>query len=242
MTERQNQPSPLDPAPGPQATSETDWTNGTSPVDDSLPPVRRRYLTALVPGIAVLVWLVDQGTKALAVARLTGRGRIEIIGDAFSFQLVRNPGAAFSMATGATWVLTVIALVVVVTIVRIARRLGSTGWAVALGLLLGGAIGNLTDRLTRAPGFFRGHVVDFMEFPHWPVFNVADSCISVAAVLIALLSLRGIGIDGRVQLSRDSHVDSHVDAVTNAVTNPGTSDPGTNPGVDPGPDRGVDRG
>jgi signal peptidase II len=193
MTERLNQPSPIDPEPG------TNRANG----DAGGPPVRRPYLFALVPAIAVVVWAVDQGTKALAVAKLTGRGRIEIIGDALSFELTRNGGAAFSMATGATWILTIVALVVVVTIIRIARRLGSIGWAVAFGLLLGGAIGNLTDRLTRAPGFFRGHVVDFVEFPHWPIFNVADSCISVAAVLIALLSLRGIGIDGRRQLRED---------------------------------------
>ena len=137
------------------------------------------------------------------MAKLTGRSRVEIIGDAFSFQLTRNPGAAFLIETGATLIFTIIALVVVVTIVRIARRLGSVGWAVALGLLLGGAAGNLTDRLIRSPGFFRGHVVDFMEFPHWPIFNVADSCISVAAVLIGLLSIRGVGIDGHVQARDD---------------------------------------
>jgi signal peptidase II len=92
----------------------------------------------------------------------------------------------------------------VVTIIRFARRLGSLGWAVALGLLLGGALGNLTDRLFRAPGFFRGHVIDFLEWPHWPVFNLADSCIVTAAALIALLSLRGIGIDGQRVTPRGS--------------------------------------
>jgi signal peptidase II len=101
------------------------------------------------------------------------------------------------MATGATWLLTVVAIAVVVVIVRISRRLGSRGWAAALGFLLGGALGNLTDRLVRPPGVFRGHVIDFLEFPHWPIFNLADSSITVAAVLIALLSLAGIGIDGR---------------------------------------------
>lgn len=155
-----------------------------------------RRLAAMVALIAVTVWGVDQASKVLAVHQLTGRGRVDLVGDLFGLLLVRNSGAAFSMATGATWVLTVIALAVVVTIVRVARRLGSVGWSVALGLLLGGATGNLTDRLFREPGFFRGHVVDFLQFPHWPVFNVADSCIVTSAVLIALLSVRGIGIDG----------------------------------------------
>jgi signal peptidase II len=159
-------------------------------------PANRRLIVA-VAVIAVLVLLLDQGSKALAVHQLTGRGRVEVIGSLFGLELVRNGGAAFSMATGATWVLTVVALVVVVTIIRFARRLGSRGWTLALGLLLGGALGNLTDRLFRAPGFFRGHVIDFLEWPHWPVFNLADSCIVTAALLIALLSLRGIGIDGQ---------------------------------------------
>jgi signal peptidase II len=86
---------------------------------------------------------------------------------------------------------------VVVAIIRISRNLGSRGWTLALGLLLGGALGNLGDRLFRAPSFFHGHVIDFLEFPHWPIFNLADSSIVTAAVLIALLSVRGIGIDGR---------------------------------------------
>jgi signal peptidase II len=168
-------------------------------------PVNRR-LTVWVALIAVLVLLLDQGSKALAVRELTGRDRVDLIGNLFGLTLVRNGGAAFSMATGATWVLTLVALVVVVTIIRVARRLGSRGWTIALGLLLGGALGNLTDRLFRAPGFFRGHVIDFLEWPHWPVFNLADSCIVTAALLIALLSLRGIGIDGQRVVARGTTV------------------------------------
>ena len=79
----------------------------------------------------------------------------------------------------------------------VSRRLGSALWAVALGLLLAGVAGNLTDRLFREPGPMRGHVVDFLRFPHWPIFNVADVCINVAAVLIVVQALRGIGVDGR---------------------------------------------
>jgi signal peptidase II len=176
---------PVTPASG--ATPEP--TTGSESAPSRLPAI-----TAL---IAVLVLLADQGAKHLAVDRLTGRGRVDVLGDLFGFRLIRNSGAAFSIGTGATWVLTAIALVVVVVIVRISRRLGSRGWTLALGLVLGGALGNLSDRLFRAPSFFHGHVVDFLELPHWPIFNLADMSIDTGAVLIALLSLRGIGIDGR---------------------------------------------
>lgn len=140
---------------------------------------------------------LDQVTKVLVVALLEPGEVVRVLGPVLQLRLLRNPGAAFSLATGATWVFTVIAVVVVVAVVRSARRLGSRGWAVALGLLLAGATGNLLDRLLRAPGFGRGHVVDFLELPHWPVFNVADSAICTAAALVAVLALRGVEIDGR---------------------------------------------
>ena len=178
---------PVTPASGPTAEPSAEPVAG---------PVRNR-LPALTALIAALVLLADQAAKYLAVDRLTGRGRVDVLGDLFGFRLIRNSGAAFSIGTGATWVLTAVALVVVVVIIRISRRLGSRGWTVALGLVLGGALGNLSDRLFRAPSFFHGHVVDFLELPHWPIFNLADMSIDTGAVLIALLSLRGIGIDGR---------------------------------------------
>jgi signal peptidase II len=130
-------------------------------------------------------------TKAVAAAQLAGRGPVEVLGPLLRLDLVHNPGAAFGIAGGATALFSVIAVAVVVVIARTARTLRSTPWAVALGLLLGGAVGNLTDRLLREPGVLRGRVVDFLELPHWPVFNVADMGISCAAVLIALLTLRG---------------------------------------------------
>jgi len=157
----------------------------------------RSRLPWLVPAIAVVVLLADQASKWAAVHELADRGRVDVIDGVLWLHLTRNAGAAFSMATGATWLLTIVALVVVVAIIRISRNLGSRGWALALGLLLGGALGNLGDRLFRAPSFFHGHVIDFLEFPHWPIFNLADSSIVTAAALIALLSVRGIGIDGR---------------------------------------------
>jgi signal peptidase II len=156
----------------------------------------------MVALIAVVVLATDQVSKNLAVQHLSGGERIDLIGSLFGLRLTRNPGAAFSMATGSTWIFTIIATVVVIVIVRMSSRLASYGWALAFGLLLGGALGNLTDRLTREPGFARGHVVDFLEFPHWPIFNVADCCVVSAAALIALFSLTGLGMDGQ-RVGRD---------------------------------------
>lgn len=157
----------------------------------------RRAYTLAVPLIALVVLGLDQLTKYLAVEHLTGSGRVDLVGDLFGFYLIRNPGAAFSLATGSTWIFSVVAVAVSVFIIRISRTLGHWGWAVALGLLLGGAVGNLTDRIFREPGLFRGHVVDFLQLPHWPIFNLADSAITCAAVLIAVLSVIGISTDGR---------------------------------------------
>lgn len=168
-------------------------------LDDAVPqiPHRRRRLVLALTALSACVYVLDQVTKVLAVNRLEPGVSVEVVGEWLRLTLTRNPGAAFSLATGMTWVLTVIAIGVVVVVVRSARRLGSRGWAVALGLLLGGALGNLTDRLLRAPGVGRGHVVDFLQLPNWPVFNIADMAIVSAAVLIALLGFRGIGVDGQ---------------------------------------------
>ncbi|GAB3687692.1 signal peptidase II [Angustibacter aerolatus] len=158
---------------------------------------RRRPLTVALVVLTLAVLAVDQATKALAVARLRPDDPVPLVGELLQLHLIRNPGAAFSLGTGATWVLTVVAAVIVVVVVRSARRLGSRAWAVALGLLLGGALGNLVDRLVRTPGLGRGHVVDFIAYGHLFIGNVADVAIVVAAALMALLSLRGVGLDGR---------------------------------------------
>ncbi|WP_052366886.1 signal peptidase II [Paraoerskovia marina] len=155
----------------------------------------RRSLVAWTVSLAVLVLVVDQVTKIWAENALAGEGRIPLVGDLLGLVLVYNPGAALSIGTGMTWVLTVLVVVVVAVIIRSLRRLGSLGWAIALGLLLGGAVGNLVDRLTNEPGFARGHVVDFIDYGVF-VGNVADIAIVAAAVLIAILALRGVGIDG----------------------------------------------
>src|SRR6201991_1957497 len=156
----------------------------------------------LLAVIAVLVLAADIITKTVAVAQLENRAPLELLGGLVYLQLVRNPGAAFSLATGYTWVLTIVACAVVVVIIRVARRLRSTGWAIALGLVLGGALGNLTDRIFRAPGPLQGHVVDIVSLlaPDgrvWPVFNMADSSIVCGGILLVLLALTGRELDGR---------------------------------------------
>lgn len=161
----------------------------------------RRGLRLLLVATTALVLLLDQTTKYLVVARLQENVPVTLISGWLELRLIRNPGAAFSLSTGTTWIFTIIAIVVSVVILRISRRLGSRGWALALGLLLGGAVGNLIDRLFRAPGVGRGHVVDFihyLKFPFmdFPIFNVADSCIVTAAFLIALLGFFNITVDG----------------------------------------------
>lgn len=152
---------------------------------------RRRAWPVLVVA-AVVALLLDLVSKITVVAVMTPGEPVPWLGDWGRFLLVRNPGAAFSMATGMTWVLTVVALVVVIGIIRYGRRLTSMWWALGLGLVLGGALGNLVDRFFRAPGPMRGYVVDFLSFGGFPVFNLADSAITVGAVLLVALTVFGV--------------------------------------------------
>ena len=167
-------------------------------LSDAAPPSRRarKGLLVVLVVVAAGVYALDQVTKALAVDRLSSGRTVPLLGDLLQLRLIRNPGAAFSFATGMTWVLTLVALVVVVVVVRSSRRLGSLSWALALGLLLGGALGNLTDRLVREPGFGRGHVVDFIAYWHLFIGNMADIAIVGAAGLVLLLGVRGTTLDG----------------------------------------------
>ena len=152
--------------------------------------------TWLLAVVAAVVLILDVVTKILVVAELEGRRTLEVLGGQLLIRVTRNSGAAFSFAEGYTIVFTAVAIVVVVVIVRISRRLRSPAWAVSLGLLLGGATGNLVDRLLRSPGPGRGAVVDFLDFQVWPSFNVADSGIVVGGLLAVLLSFRNVEVDG----------------------------------------------
>lgn len=142
--------------------------------------------------VAATILVLDQVTKALAVAHLEGQPPVEVIGSLLRLTFVRNPGAAFSLAGSYTVVISVLAVGVSFFIVRTARTLSSTWWAVVLGGILGGALGNLGDRLFRSPAPFRGHVVDFLALPSWPVFNVADMALVGSAILAVVLSLLGV--------------------------------------------------
>jgi signal peptidase II len=145
----------------------------------------------------VAVFVADLVSKTIVVATLSDRAPLRLLGGLLTLRELRNSGAAFSIGTSVTVVFTLIALGVIVAILRTARRLRSIPWAITLGLLLGGATGNLGDRLFRSPGFLRGDVVDWIELPHWPVFNVADASIVCGGVLAVLLAARGISLDGR---------------------------------------------
>ena len=151
----------------------------------------------VLAGTALLGIGVDQATKALMVATLEGKPPVRVIGQVLTIDVRRNSGAAFSFAPAATVLFTCMAVAVAVLIVIEAPRLRSVGWAVALGLLLAGSVGNLIDRLLRSPGIGRGAVVDFIDLQHFAVFNVADSCLTCGAVLAIWLSLRGIPLAGR---------------------------------------------
>ncbi|OXM71878.1 MULTISPECIES: signal peptidase II [Amycolatopsis] len=178
----------------------------TVPDEQPAPPPRRRALLLAV--IAIVVFAVDVVTKSVVVATLEGHEPVRVLGGLVYLQLIRNPFAAFGLGvTGMTWVFAIVAFGVVVALIWFAKRLRSAGWAIGLGLILAGALGNLVDRVFRAPGVLRGHVVDFVSLfapdgDVWPVFNVADSAICVGGVLIVLLSLLGRDYDGSVKKAK----------------------------------------
>ena len=185
--------TPPGSAPAPDPAPEPDPV--VQPADDDA-GARRRF-GPWVFALAVIVLAADQLTKWWAMSTLAGNDApVSLVGELLQLRLLFNSGAAFSIATGQTWVLTIVVTVVVIVILRTVRRIGSRGWAVALGLLLGGALGNLGDRLFREPSFGQGHVVDFIDYAGFFVGNVADIAIVAAAILIAVLALRGIALDG----------------------------------------------
>lgn len=163
---------------------------------DSVPPGRTRTLAVML-GVAGVVVTADAISKALALRDLAGHRSVRLLDGLLTLKLTLNPGAAFGVGTSYTAVIALIACGVVVYVIRMAARLRSLAWTIALGLLLGGAAGNLGDRLFRAPGPLRGSVVDWLNLPHFRwTFNLADASITCAAVLIGILALRGVRIDG----------------------------------------------
>jgi signal peptidase II len=143
-----------------------------------------------------MVIIADIVSKILVVANLSDHAPIKLLGGLITLEETRNPGAAFSVGTSATLIFGVVAIAVIAIIVRTARRLFSRPWSIVLGLLLGGATGNLIDRVLRSPGVLRGYVVDWIRVPHFAVFNVADSAITVGGTLAVLLAMSGRQLDG----------------------------------------------
>jgi len=159
--------------------------------------VSGRAIFALVT-VALAVFACDQITKYFVVENLTLGEPVPVLGNVLYFVFVKNPGAAFSLASGATWIFSIAASLVTVLIIFFARRIRSLTWAIMFGMLLGGTLGNLADRLLREPSFGLGHVVDFIRVAGFPaVFNIADSFIVASMGLFIILTIRGVGLDGQ---------------------------------------------
>jgi signal peptidase II len=141
--------------------------------------------------IAFTIWLFDFATKTWALSNFSSDPQ-PVIGTLLQFTLLKNSGAAFSFASGFTLIFSLLAIAVVATIIRFAGRITSRGWLTCAGLLLGGVLGNLTDRAFREPGFFLGHVIDWIQIPNWPIFNIADIAISSAAFLAFIQTMRNV--------------------------------------------------
>ncbi len=143
-------------------------------------------------GVGLLVILVDQLTKAIALANLELYKPVPVIGDLLHFTLAFNDRAAFSLGGASTWVFTLISSTVTLALLWFGPSFRTRGWLILGGLALGGVSGNLIDRLFREPGFPNGHVVDFIQIPfNFPIFNIADMAICIAAFLIALRIVTG---------------------------------------------------
>ena len=165
----------------------------------------------------MFVYLADQTSKFFVVRDLTEGVSVDVIGEFLQFTFVRNPGAAFSIGTGSTWIFAILASAVAVFIVIFARRIRSLAWAGLFGLLLGGNLGNLTDRLTREPGFGVGHVIDFIQVYAFPaIFNIADIAIVSSMGLFIILTLRGIGLDGTRTVREKNETTNETDAAASA--------------------------
>jgi signal peptidase II len=177
---------------------------------------RRARALLLMFSVATFVVTADAVSKALVLARLREHDPVPLLHGLVTLDLTFNAGAAFGVGTSYTAIIALIVCGVIVYIIRTARRLRSLAWTIGLGLLLGGAIGNLGDRLFRAPGPLRGQVVDWINLPHFPwTFNLADASITCAAVIIAILAIRGVRIDG----TSPAHAAERLDA-PNAAPGP----------------------
>jgi signal peptidase II len=178
---------------------------------------RRIWALTVMFCVAVIVLTADAISKQQVLTRLPGHPPVRLLHGLLTLDLTFNAGAAFGVGTSYTAIIALIVCGVIAYIIRTARRLRSLAWTIALGLLLGGAMGNLGDRLFRAPGLLRGQVVDWINLPHFPwTFNLADASITCAAVMIAVLALRGVRIDG----TSPAHAADRIDGVSSGPSFP----------------------
>jgi signal peptidase II len=210
-TDELTEPADLESAGSPSSAEKPEASADRPEAPDAAEPAgggakapRSWRLSLLFGAVGLLVLGLDQLTKALALHYLEPGEPVNVIGSLLKFDLIRNSGAAFSLGAGYTPVISVIQITVAVVVVWYSRRLGSTGWALAFGFLFGGAVGNIMDRIFREPSPFHGHVVDFLQTPHWAIFNVADMAVTSAAILLVIQSLRGIRLDGSRDKGRDN--------------------------------------
>ncbi|MFL1376899.1 MULTISPECIES: signal peptidase II [unclassified Nocardiopsis] len=186
----------------------------------------RRYLLLVLVALAAIG--ADLLTKEWVLATFREGERLDVIGEIVQFTLVYNTGAAFSMGTDHTWVFSTIAIIVVCTIAYLGLRVRSAWWAVTLGLMMGGAAGNLVDRIFRGAEPLHGAVVDFIKVMSFPVFNIADSCVVVGACLVVLLTFKGVELDGSIasddKASDTAETAGRADTEEKAGTAEGTGD------------------
>jgi signal peptidase II len=212
------------PDPTPEAPSQTSSQAAVPSADEPTEAPKGKPQVVLLALVAAFVLMIDAVSKALVVANMTDGQSVRLLGGLIYFSLIRNPGAAFSMATGMTWILAIVAIGVVVLIIKMAPKLRSPIWAVCLGLILGGALGNLMDRIFRSPGVLRGHVVDFVSLfgpdaKYFAVFNLADAAITIGGIMLVVVTLFGVDFDGH-RVSRGKR------AAARTGSGPGSSDIG----------------
>ncbi|MEH0110128.1 signal peptidase II [Tersicoccus sp. MR15.9] len=224
---RTTAPAPEAATPPVTSVADAPGEPGDTATRSSAAPLRRRragYVVLLL-ACAAFAWVLDQSTKLWVLSTMTEGQVTPVLPPLLRWHFIRNSGAAFSFGEGHTWVFTLIMVAVALFVLTVlVRRVASWWWAIALGLLLGGTLGNLTDRLFRDPGFGVGHVIDFIALPNFAIFNMADSAIVGGVITLCVLTLLSIGISGQRETAREKRTDLDTDATaadTTAEDGPG---------------------
>lgn len=191
------------------------------PGQAAAPKPFRRSLWLLWLGVAAFAYVCDQLTKWWVSSTMEIGEKIPVIPGVLQWYHILNSGAAFSIGENFTWVFSIIMAAVAVVIIVLSRRIASIWWAIGLGLVLGGALGNLTDRLFRPPSFGMGHVVDFISFPNFAIFNMADMAVVGGVITICILTLLGIGMDGSRHAGADTATEPDTSTAADTTENQG---------------------